>query len=159
MITQEVRGNIEVEAGKFRSLLWQGKSISEGIIIACLEIFYTECLELYYLNLQFCAFWKSGGWQQVKCCLNHEKGRRQTSTKTPGLNDWCIIFLVHENHWVAVVWRKHVNNEIVFYYADDMNCESTAREEKHYLKEIMQTQSSTSSSKMDCMWCHHLPPS
>ena len=50
----------------------------------------------------------------------------------PGLNEQCISFLVHVNgnHWVAVVRRNHLNNETVFYYADDMNCESTAREVK-----------------------------
>ena len=46
MIMQEVKGNIEVEVGKFRCLLSQGKSISEDIIIAYLEICFAECFEL-----------------------------------------------------------------------------------------------------------------
>lgn len=43
-----------------------------------------------------------------------------------------IPYHVHENHWVAVSCYE-INNEVTFYYADDLNCQQTEIIVKHRL--------------------------
>ena len=68
----------------------------------------------------------------MKSLLNQGKGGWKVSNNKPGISTRCIIIPIcmHGNHWVVVVRRVQEHKEVVFYYADDMNCEWTKEEIK-----------------------------
>jgi len=120
----------------FNQLIIHDSPINDSVIYTSLQQLTNAQPGIRFLDTFFYTTLVKEGWQAVfgrYLSTNASHRSYRSSPKIP-LDSPTILILIHVNgnHWVAVA-RRIINNQVFFFYADDLNQNSTEREIKHNL--------------------------
>ncbi len=110
---------------EFRELISHGRPTVDDVASLFLETFCTY-YDTSYLCPQFLPLLRSETWTHVKRFFvsNQHPQRSVTRPKMSGESSIAIPCFVHGNHWTGLV-RREIDNQVIFLYADDLNCLAT----------------------------------
>jgi hypothetical protein len=121
-----------VTCSNMRDLISHGGLTNDSIMNTFLAVLCHQC-QVYYLSTFFMYLLKRNkSWSSVQNCFATSTAQDMSS---PTANsDAPILIPCHVNgmHWVALVHRL-INNQVHFFYADDLNHSDTERNIKQLL--------------------------